>query len=92
MKSKLENSIQLNEGEELISIIFINEEKKIHYSVIIKNTDPIRDVEDKLIKKYPELKKADLTYTFNGKKVLPKFSSKENNINNGDILNIGIEF
>ena len=47
LKNKLENSILLSKGEELISIIFIYEEQQVHYSIICKNIDNLAIAEQK---------------------------------------------
>ena len=88
LKAKLEKSIQIGVDEELISIIFIEQEENVHYSVICKNTDKLSAPEDKLFKKFPNLKDYDYDYYFNKKRVKKGRNLKENNITNGDILTL----
>ena len=88
LKKKLENCILLSEGEELISIIFINEEQHIHYSVICKNVDSLSVAEDKLIEKFPIMKEEDFDYYLNEKRLKRSYKFKEKNINNGEIITI----
>ena len=47
--------------------------------------------EEKLTEKYPDLKNVDLKFDLNGRKIKSKMNSKENKINNGDIINVTIE-
>ena len=88
LKKKLENCILLSEGEELISIIFINEEQHIHYSVICKNVESLSVAEEKLMEKFPIMKEEDFDYYLNDKRLKRSYKFKENNINNGEIITI----
>ena len=47
--------------------------------------------EEKLAEKYPDLKSAELKFDLNGRKIKSKLNSKDNKINNGDIINVTIE-
>ena len=88
LKKKLDNSIVLLEGEELISIIFIYEEKHVHYSIICKNVDSLAIAEQKLFAKFPEMKDEDFDYYCNDTRLKRGFKFKEKNINNGTIITI----
>ena len=89
LKKKLDNSICLSEGEELISIIFINEEEKVHYSIICKNVDFFAVAERKLFEKFPpKMKEEEYDYYFNGTRLKRAYKFKENKVNNGDIITL----
>ena len=90
LKAKLDKAIKLEEGEELISLIFMEEKENIHYSVICKNTDKITKPEEKLLIKYPKIKEEDIEfdYFFNKKRIKKSKTLKEYNITNGDIINL----
>jgi chromosome segregation ATPase len=90
LKAKLDKAIKLEEGEELISLIFMEESENIHYSVICKNTDKITKPEEKLFVKYPKIKEEDIEfdYFFNKKRIKKSKTLKEYNITNGDIINL----
>ena len=88
LRKKLEKAIQLEEGEEQISLIFIEDSEKIHYSVICKNSDKIAKAVDELFKVFPQLKDNFYKYYFNNKRIKEGKTLKENDINNGDIINL----
>ena len=91
LKVKLEKAITLKEGEELISVIFISEDKKIHYSIWCKNSETINIVEYKLCEKYPELNEEDgIHYFLKGEKLQKRKTFKENKISNGDVITLKI--
>ena len=78
--------IVLNEGEKLLSIIFISSDQKIHHSIICKNTDKFNKVENALYDAYPEFAESENYFTFNGKKINKCKTLDENKINNNDII------
>jgi len=88
LKKKLDNSILLSEGEELISIIFIYEEQQVHYSVICKNVDILAIAEQKLFDKFPEMKEEEYDYYMNNTRLKRANKFKENKVNNGDIITL----
>ena len=90
LKAKLEPSIQLEEGEELISVIFVNESKKLHYSIVCKNVDKISIVESKLFDKKPELKEEEFAFYLNNKRLKRGITLKDNNVKNGDVITLKI--
>ena len=88
LKNKLENSILLSKGEELISIIFIYEEQQVHYSIICKNVDNLAIAEQKLLDKFPQMKDEDYDYYMNNTRLKRTYKFKENKVNNGDIITL----
>ena len=88
LKKKLESSILLSEGEELISIIFIYEEQHVHYSIICKNVDSVSVAEQKLFEKFPEMKDEEYDYYLNDTRLKRGYKFKEKNIENGAIITL----
>jgi len=88
LKKKLESSILLSEGEELISIIFIYEEQHVHYSIICKNVDSVSIAEQKLFEKFPEMKDEEYDYYLNDTRLKRGYKFKEKKIENGAIITL----
>ena len=88
LKKKLESSILLSEGEELISIIFIYEEQHVHYSIICKNVDSVSVAEQKLFEKFPEMKDEEYDYYLNDTRLKRGYKFKEKKIENGAIITL----
>jgi ubiquitin-protein ligase len=84
-KLKLNNQ---NEGiqNNLISIIFQSLDKKVHCSIICKETDIFADVESSLYKKYPELIESKHFFIVNGKTINKIKTLNENGIKDNDII------
>ena len=76
----------LEEGEELMSIMFVSSEQKLYYSTICKNTDGFRKIEEELYKKFPQYFENDITFRLNGKKINRFKTLGENGIKNNDII------
>jgi len=78
--------VELNEGEELMSLIFISVDQKLNCSIICKNTDKFNNVENKLYDYYSELAENENYFTFNGIKINKYKTLEENNIKNNNII------
>jgi hypothetical protein len=78
--------VELNEGEELISLIFISVDQKLHCSIICKNTDKFNKVENKLYDYYSEYAENENYFTFNGNKINKYKTIEDNNIKNNNII------
>ena len=78
--------IKLSEGENLISVIFVSLDQKVHYSVICKNTDKFNIVENKLYEEYPEYLESENYFIVNGNKINKYKSLEFNKIKNNDII------
>ena len=65
---KAKNIFNLNKGEKLMTIIFISCDQQIHYAFICKNTDKFSKIEELFYEQYPEYKKTENFFIFNGKK------------------------
>ena len=76
----------LEEGEKLISIIFISSDQKLHFSVICKNTEKFHKIEGQLYESYPEYSENDNFFILNGRKINRYKSLEENGIKNNDII------
>lgn len=84
-EGKMENN---NEGEQLMTVIFISEDQKVHYSFICKKTDKFQDLESKLYKIYPEYSKTDNHFAINGRTITKSKNLDENEIKNSDIITL----
>ena len=74
----------LEKNEKIMSIIFCSASQKINYSLVCKNTDTIRKLEEELYKEYPYLCENENLFLYKGK-ILNKFQTLEKNkIKNGD--------
>ena len=76
----------LEEGEVLMSIIFISSDQNLHYSVICKNTDEFYKIESQLYKKYPEYTENENFFILNGKKINRYKTLDQNGVKNNDII------
>ena len=76
----------LEEGEVLMSIIFISSDQNLHYSVICKNTDEFYKIESQLYKKYPEYTENENFFILNGKKINRYKTLEQNGVKNNDII------
>ena len=74
--------------KDLISIIFINEEKTIHYSLVVKCSEKLNTSESRLMDKYPEEKDNEYDYYFKEKRLNKNRTYKESNLDNGSIITL----
>ena len=84
-EGKMKNN---DEGEQLMTVIFISEDQKVHYSFICKKTDKFQDLESKLYKIYPEYSKTDNHFAVNGRTITQSKNLDENEIKNSDIITL----
>ena len=84
-EGKMKNN---DEGEQLMTVIFISEDQKVHYSFICKKTDKFQDLESKLYKIYPEYSKTDNHFAVNGRTITKSKNLDENEIKNSDIITL----
>ena len=82
------NGIELNSGEELISVIFTNGDDEYQYCFLCKNTDNFKSIEEKFYKKKPEFEKNESTNVFKiNDKIIDKSKKlNENNIGDSSII------
>ena len=69
-----------------MSIIFISSDQNIISSLICKNTDNFKFIENKFYEKYSEYKGLDNIFILNGRKIDKNKSLDENEIKNDDII------
>ena len=77
---------ELNEGEKLMSLVFISVDQKFHCSIICKNSDKFNHIENKLYEDYPEYSEFDNIFTVNGKKIIKSKNLDENKIRHNDVI------
>ena len=81
---------QLEDGEKLISVIFISSDQKVHYSMICKNTTKFSIIEGKLYEEYKDYEELETYFTVNGKRINRHKSLDNNQIKNNDIIMINV--
>ena len=77
---------ELKSGEELMPIIFISCDQKIHYAFICKNTDKFNTIENLLYEVYPEYEESENYFTVNGRKIIKSKTMQQNNIKPSSII------
>ena len=80
------NGIELNSGEELISIVFTNEDDEYQESFFCKNTDNFKDIEVKFYEKRADLKDLSIIFKINDKIIDKSKTLKENNIGDSSTI------
>ena len=87
LKSELSKYIsKLEENEKSISIIIIIEDEKILNSIICKDTDKFKDIENKIYKKNPKYSKTNNYFILKDNRIDINKTLKENNIKDNDII------
>ena len=84
LKSKL--PVELKKDEKLMTVIFMSDDQKIHYSLICKNTDRFNRIENLLYDEYPEYQESENYFTVNGNKIIKSKTMEQNNIKFSDII------
>ena len=80
----------LNDGEELLTIILISSNEIVHHAFICKSTENFRSLEDRIYAIYPQYEKIEKQFTVNGRKIEEFKTLKENGIKNNDIITMKI--
>ena len=81
LKNKLSNiNLNLENKENLISIIISTVDEKVNFSVICKRIDKFKKIEEQFYIEYPEYKDKNNKFTLNGVKINSDKSLYENNI------------
>ena len=92
LKNKLQNSGIIEERKvnykDIIVITFISVDSTVHYGMKCLPTDVFAEVEEKLYKKFENLRNTNNTFTANAKPVLRFKKICENNIKDGDIIQL----
>ena len=76
----------LKEGEEMLTVIFVSVEQKVHYSFICKNTEIFSRVEKRLYEVYPNYEEEENYFLVNGNKIKKAKTLEENKIKNSDVI------
>ena len=78
-------------GDRIISIVFISGNQKIqYYNRAYKDTEIFSRVEEELYNEYPEFKDQDTYLMVRGNKIKRFKTLKENNIKEGDVIQVHI--
>ena len=92
LKNKLQNNGIIEEQKfsykDIIVITFISIDSTVHYGMKCLPTDVFAEVEEKLYKKFENLRNTNNTFTANAKPVLRFKKICENNIKDGDIIQL----
>ena len=81
LKNKLSNNnFNLEKGEKQISIIISTVDENVNYSIICKNTDKFKKIEEQFYSEFPEYRDNKKTFTLNGEKIYSDKSIDENKI------------
>ena len=87
LKEKLSRfPFEILKGEKLMSIIVISSDKKLHRTIICKNTELFCDLERKIYQKNDKYIDIGNYFTLNGKKIDETKSLDDNNIKDNDII------
>ena len=79
-------SFNVKSGEELLPIIFVSGDQKIHYAFICKYTEQFSVIESKLYEIYPNYLERENYFCVNGNKINRYKTIKQNNIKYSDIV------
>ena len=82
------NKNKLINNDDLTFVHFISIDEKINYSIKCLKSDTFADVEEKLYKKYDDLRNTNNMFTANALPVLRFKTIGENNIHDGDVIQL----
>lgn len=77
---------ELNEGEQLMSLIFTSADQKFHHSIICKNSEKFNYIENRLYENYSEYQESENCFIVNGNKINKSRTLDENKIHDNDII------
>ena len=86
IKSKF--PFELSKDENILCLIIISIDQKIHFPIICKNTNRMIDLEKLLYDEYPEYKESENFFMINGIKINKYKTLEENHIKNRDIITL----
>ena len=85
------NGIKFMPGDNIIGIGFNSVNQKIqNYSRAYKDTEIVARIEEELYNEYPEFKEKETYLMLKGNKIMRFKTLKENNVKNGDIIQVHI--
>ena len=76
----------IRSNDKLMSIIIISKDKKIHFSIICKNSENFLRIEKELYEQYPEYRNENNYFIHNGEKIDKSKTLDENKIKNNSII------
>ena len=77
---------ELNEGENIMSVIFTTADESMYHSIICKNTDRFSKIEDQLYQHFNKLSETQNDFMMKGMKVNKYKTLEENKIMDNDII------
>ena len=78
-------------GEKIMSIVIISDDKNYIFSTICKNTEPFAKIENLMYNKYPELKESKNYFILNNKTINKQKTLEENGFEDGCIISLIIK-
>jgi LPS O-antigen subunit length determinant protein (WzzB/FepE family) len=91
IKDLSDNGVHFMPGDKIIGIGFISVDQKIqNYIRAYKDTEIFSRIEEDLYNEYPEFKDKETYLMFGGNKIKRFKTLKENNIKNGDVIQVHI--
>lgn len=87
LKKKLSRfPFELEEGEDMVIVIFQFNENQNTHLIICKNTEIFSEIEMRLKNKFPEMKEEEYYYLHNGQKINKSYNLTDNNIKDGNTI------
>ena len=88
-KEKNKNNKKIFDLDDIIAISFISTDQKINkYPISCFKTDRFAEIEEKLYQEFEEFRETNNTFIVNGTTVLRFKKMSENNIKNGDTIQL----
>lgn len=75
----------------LMTVIFISDDQKVHYSLICKQSDKFKDIEERLYKVYPEFAKTNNYFLVHGNTINKSKTLEDNKIKNSNIVTLYVD-
>ena len=92
LKLQLQNKDNINVNfNDIIAVHFISTDQKINYPIACLKTDTFAQVEEKLYQKYEEYREKNNNFIAKGRLILRFKKICENNIENGDKIQLLVE-
>ena len=85
------SGVKFMPGDNIVAVIFTSVNQKIqNYGRAYKDTETVARLEEELYNNYPEFKDKETYLMLNANKIMRFKTLKENNIKNGDIIQVHI--
>ena len=83
--------VKFKTGDNIIGIGFVSVNQEIqHFNRAYKDTEVFASIEEELYNEYPEFKEKETYLMLNANKIMRFKTLKENNIKNGDVIQVHI--